>query len=67
MAGNVWEWCLTRWGEDSAALEGDALRVLRGGSFYSLQSFAAASSRSSFNPHYGGLNCGVRVVLGAPI
>ena len=39
MAGNVWEWCLTKWQkiyatppDDDPA--GDASRVLRGGSWY---------------------------------
>ncbi|MBI4675726.1 MAG: SUMF1/EgtB/PvdO family nonheme iron enzyme [Chloroflexi bacterium] len=41
MSGNVWEWCATKWVEnyqeygtqEDNSLEGDALRVLRGGSF----------------------------------
>jgi formylglycine-generating enzyme required for sulfatase activity len=38
MAGNVWEWCLTKWRETNATPPdddpaGDALRVLRGGSW----------------------------------
>jgi formylglycine-generating enzyme required for sulfatase activity len=37
MAGNVWEWCLTKWRANYKTapdddLEGDAVRVLRGGS-----------------------------------
>ncbi len=37
-SGNVWEWCSTRWRDtydapEDNALEGDAVRVLRGGSF----------------------------------
>ncbi len=67
MAGNVWEWCLTEWGEDSAALEGDWSRVLRGGSFFNRQLSAAASYRYYYNPHYDSLNYGVRLVVAALI
>ena len=44
MAGNVWEWCLTKWAgnyegyaekeRELQDVEGDAARVVRGGSFY---------------------------------
>ncbi len=40
MSGNVWEWCVSKWREDFKAdqennsTEGEAGRVLRGGSFY---------------------------------
>ncbi len=39
MAGNVWEWCLSKWADpfvhpEDNDPEGDALRVLRGGSWF---------------------------------
>jgi len=39
MAGNVWEWCVSKWrdsykGEPDDSIEGDALRVLRGGCWW---------------------------------
>jgi len=47
MAGNVWEWCSTKWRESykeeaDDGLEGDGSRVLRGGSFLNLQGTRAA-------------------------
>jgi formylglycine-generating enzyme required for sulfatase activity len=40
MAGNVWEWCATKWRasyreEPDDSPEGEASRVARGGSWYS--------------------------------
>src|SRR5690606_22290045 len=67
MAGNVFEWCLTQWGEDSAALEGGSRRVLRGGAFDDNQNFAACAYRGNLNPRYDDYPFGVRVVCGAPI
>ncbi|MBN1285366.1 MAG: SUMF1/EgtB/PvdO family nonheme iron enzyme [Anaerolineae bacterium] len=50
MAGNVWEWCLTKWrkdysiGEDNIT-KGDLARVLRGGSFRYYEWNARAADR----------------------
>ncbi len=66
MAGNVWEWCLTRWGEDSTALEGDARRAVRGGAWNDSQDYARAVGR--YRRHPGAINSsqGFRVVC-APV
>lgn len=34
MSGNVWEWCLNNWQTGSTDIDRDAIRVLRGGSYY---------------------------------
>jgi len=67
MSGNVWEWCLTEYKTGSNALDGTNVRVLRGGSFLSLQANAAASSRYPSNPYAGDYYYGLRLVLAAPI
>lgn len=54
MAGNVWEWCITKWLETyknydnrvDDALTGDARPVARGGSFGDIQSGVRCTSRN---------------------
>jgi formylglycine-generating enzyme required for sulfatase activity len=69
LSGNVWEWCRTKWeenyrdyqGDDS--LEGDAHRVLRGGSFLdSGWSVRCACRGGGGGPGYRGGGLGFRVV-----
>jgi formylglycine-generating enzyme required for sulfatase activity len=66
MAGNVWEWCVTKWREsyedepdDSA--EGKEGRVSRGGGFYSKADRVRCGSRGWNNPmswnRSGGFRC----------
>jgi formylglycine-generating enzyme required for sulfatase activity len=62
MAGNVWEWCLTRligntfwdYGAGEAVMsnqpDGDNIRVARGGSWFSYQQFARAAARNQSAP-----------------
>ena len=69
MSGNVWEWCRTRWQasyedyRDDNALEGSALRVLRGGSFVFDRFGARCTCRGRGNPYYDWYDCGFRVVV----
>jgi formylglycine-generating enzyme required for sulfatase activity len=69
LSGNVWEWCRTKWEENyrdyqgDDDLEGDAPRVLRGGSFFYDDWYvrcASRSVRSSPDPRLR--NYGFRVV-----
>ena len=62
MAGNVWEWCLTRWGDDSTAAEGDLPRVVRGGAFSYHPDYSQATYRFNFNPSFRNPFGGFRVV-----
>jgi formylglycine-generating enzyme required for sulfatase activity len=64
MAGNVWEWCSTRWGgrelrpqfgypyhqDEREDFEGDDTRILRGGSWYDPQAVCRCGCRARFNP-----------------
>ncbi len=67
VVGNVWEWCLTEYGSGNTGINGTERRVLRGGSFGSLQLSAAASYRNDLYPHYDNYYFGVRVVCAAPV
>lgn len=66
MAGNVWEWCATRWNTGTDDLNGDAVRVLRGGSWFDdVQSFFRVTARSSWNPGLRSDLRGFRIVSAA--
>jgi len=78
LAGNVWEWCATRWqekyddnysalrGEDEWSdryLEGEDYRVLRGGSSLNGARFVRGASRDGFDPRLRYTLRGFRCVL----
>jgi formylglycine-generating enzyme required for sulfatase activity len=52
LCGNVWEWCLNEYfSPERVQLEGNPIRVLRGGSWYLNQNHAAAPFRHRSGPH----------------
>jgi len=74
MSGNVWEWCATQWTEDGYKsydkneknnLEGDVLRVLRGGAFRYLEWSLRCACRLNDFPYFTRLRSliGFRVVV----
>jgi formylglycine-generating enzyme required for sulfatase activity len=78
MAGNVWEWTSTRWGDnwlkpdyglpyraddDREDLEGTALRVIRGGSWAGNRGAARCAARGRFDPDFWDDDYGVRLVV----
>ena len=67
LAGNVWEWCLNEhrypeWIDPG----GDAVRVLRGGSWHVSPEFARASFRNRYHPDGRFDRFGFRVVCWSP-
>ncbi|MBI5304352.1 MAG: SUMF1/EgtB/PvdO family nonheme iron enzyme [Chloroflexi bacterium] len=76
MAGNVWEWCQTKWfgnykdylkqAKGRESLEGDVPRVLRGGSWDLNQHFVRAACRLWAHPDDWSDGFGFRVVAGRP-
>jgi formylglycine-generating enzyme required for sulfatase activity len=71
MGGNVWEWCLTKWREDYTAgtdndPEGDADRVLRGGSFYSDTRHLRCAARKGGKVNYRIRGRGFRAGCASP-
>lgn len=70
LAGNILEWCSTKWVDtykDYARradddLEGEARRVVRGGSFVNYRSYVRCASRDSYVPVFRFSGCGFRVV-----
>jgi formylglycine-generating enzyme required for sulfatase activity len=76
MHGNVWEWCLD-YGRDNyegaptdgtAWLSGrnQALRTVRGGSWYRSPAYCRSAIRLNFSPSYGYPDIGFRVVCEIP-
>ncbi len=64
LSGNVWEWCLNEYDNpERIQLEGDAMRVVRGGSWGDLGNVAAAPFRGSSHPGDRFVNYGFRVVV----
>jgi formylglycine-generating enzyme required for sulfatase activity len=69
LSGNVWEWCRTKWEQDyenyrdDNDLEGEALRVARGGSFLGSRDGARCAFRFRVSPGRGWLSGGFRVVV----
>lgn len=69
MAGNLYEWCQND-RDNPMILDGyrnKKSKVLRGGSFRNEQDFAAASFYNYHSPNDNFFDCGVRLVLGAPV
>jgi len=73
LSGNVWEWTLSAYqpypylADDGRNItEGNAQRVLRGGSWYYNQDYARAAYRGSNNPNNRANNSGFRVFAVCP-
>ena len=70
MSGNVWEWCATKWVENYSnysqednRLEGNSLRVLRGGSYVFAASLVRCAGRFRPLPNDLCWDLGFRVVV----
>jgi formylglycine-generating enzyme required for sulfatase activity len=69
MAGNVWEWCLNKYGnpEDTTIDISDDDRVFRGGALGLDPGVARAAGRGWGRPGGRSLSRGFRVVCASPI
>lgn len=62
MSGNVWEWCMTKFEAGKNDLNGEDIRVVRGGSWDNgLADDFSCTRRSNFNPHSWGNFAGFRL------
>ena len=68
MSGNVWEWCLNEYIDSgNTALEGDAVRVWRGGSWSFDGHNARAVDRFRFVPNSRFIDSGFRVAVSVTV
>jgi formylglycine-generating enzyme required for sulfatase activity len=68
MAGNVWEWCLNEYDSpEKTSSNGNANRVLRGGSWFGTLADARTSFRGCDFPDLRLNNVGFRVVCASPL
>lgn len=68
MAGNVWEWCLTDHEKpNNVSEDGDAARVVRGGSWRDFAVNARSGARANDDPDYRFDYLGFRVLCSSPI
>ena len=68
LAGNVLEWCLNKYEDQrDSDTDGKAARVLRGGSWNSIQVDARSASRDRFGPNDRFNTVGFRVLCSSPI
>lgn len=74
MHGNVWEWCLDRYGNypggtvtDPSGAAAGPYRVYRGGSWRGFEAYARSANRSGNPPAYRANDVGFRVVLARAI
>ena len=68
LAGNVWEWCLNKYGEpEDTSAAGEADRVLRGGSWGYGQGLARSAGRNGVDPDVRDGSIGFRVLCASPI
>ena len=68
MAGNIWEWCRTKWrsnykNREDNRLEGVSARVVRGGSFFSSNKAVRCAARDGSFPYAWNWYFGFRLVL----
>ena len=64
MAGSLYEWCFNDYSSpETPNISSNERKVLRGGSFYNLQYYAAASSRNRYDPDHDDYVFGLRLVV----
>lgn len=67
-AGNLFEWCLNDLSNVAQiSISNNEEKVLRGGSFYHIQSYARAAYRNSHLPNDWDYDYGLRLVVSAPM